>query len=146
VRDVAKHEEVAALGAAEVVDPGAVAEHGPYDVVLELVGAASLPSALEALATRGRVVVIGVGSGAVVEVDFMALMGRRARISASSLRARPGGEKAVLIATLGAQVVPAFADRRLRVPLAATFALRDAAAAYARFSTGGKLGKIVLTG
>jgi NADPH:quinone reductase-like Zn-dependent oxidoreductase len=146
VRDAARHAEVAALGAAEVVDPGAVADCGPYDVVLELVGAASLPSALGALATRGRVVVIGVGSGAVVEVDFMALMGRRARISASSLRARPSGEKAVLIATLGAQVVPAFADGRLRVPVAATFALRDAAAAYERFSAGGKLGKIVLTG
>ncbi len=66
VRDPARRDEVAALGAAEVVAPGDVAGHGPYDVVLELVGAASLPSALEALALRGRVVVIGVGSGATV--------------------------------------------------------------------------------
>ena len=76
----------------------------------------------------------------------MALMGRRARISASSLRARPSGEKAVLIAALGDLVVPALAEGRLRVPVAATFALRDAAGAYERFAAGGKLGKIVLTG
>ena len=123
-----------------------VAAHGPYDVVLELVGAASLPSALECArherARRGH----RRRQRRDVEVDLMALMGRRARISASSLRARSSGEKAVLIATLGAQVVPAVAGGRLRVPVAATFALRDAAAAYERFAAGGKLGKIVLTG
>jgi len=146
VRDSARHEEVAALGAAEVVAPADVAEHGPYDVVLELVGAASLPSALDALALRGRVVVIGVGSGATVELDLMALMGRRARISASSLRARSTGEKAVLIAALGSLVVPALGAGRLRVPVAATFPLSDAAGAYERFAAGGKLGKIVLMG
>ena len=126
--------------------PRDVAGHGPYDVVLELVGAASLPSALDALALRGRVVVIGVGSGASVELDLMALMGRRARLSASSLRARPSGEKAVLIATLGSLVVPALAAGRLRVPVAATFVLADVAGAYERFAAGGKLGKIVLSG
>ena len=146
VRDSARHEEVAALGAAEVVAPADVAEHGPYDVVLELVGAASLPSALDALALRGRVVVIGVGSGATVELDLMALMGRRARISASSLRARSSGEKAVLIAALGSLVVPALGAGRLRVPVAGTFPLSDAAGAYERFAAGGKLGKIVLMG
>ena len=146
VRDPARRDEVAALGAAEVVAPGDVAGHGPYDVVLELVGAASLPSALEALALRGRVVVIGVGSGATVELDLMALMGRRARISASSLRARPSGEKAVLMATLDSLVVPALATGRLRVPVAATFPLSEAAGAYEHFAAGGKLGKIVLTG
>jgi NADPH:quinone reductase-like Zn-dependent oxidoreductase len=145
VRDRSQHEAVAALGADAVVEPGDVAAHGPYDVVLELVGAASLPSALDALATGARVVVIGVGSGAVVEVDLSALMRARARVSASTLRARPSGEKAILVAALGALVVPALADGRLRVPLAATFPLEDAAAAYERFAAGGKVGKVVLT-
>ena len=146
VRDAGQHPAVAALGATEVVEPGAVADHGPYDVVLELVGAASLPSALAALAVRGRVVVIGVGSGALVEVDLMAMMRQRARIAASNLRSRSSGEKAVLVATLGSQVVPALAAGRLRVPVAATYPLSDATAAYERFAAGGKVGKIVLTG
>ena len=42
VRDRDRHDAVAALGAATVIVPGDEAEHGPYDVVLELVGAPSL--------------------------------------------------------------------------------------------------------
>ena len=146
VRDAALRETVAALGAACVIVPDDVAAAGPFDVVLELVGAASLPSALAALALRGRVVVIGVGGGASVEVDLLRLMARRARISASTLRARPAGEKAVLVATLGDKVVPALAAGRLKVPVVATYPFAEAAAAYARFTAGGKGGKIVLTG
>ena len=146
VRDAAQREAVAALGATEVVDPAEVAARGPYDVVLELVGAASLPSALGALATGARVVVIGIGGGSVVEIDLKALMRSRAGIRASTLRARPGGEKAVLVRQLGDRVVPALAEGRLRVPVAAAFRLADAAAAYERFTAGGKVGKVVLTG
>jgi NADPH2:quinone reductase len=146
VRDAAQHDAVAALGAAHVVAPDGVAAAGPYDVVLELVGAASLPTALKALATRARVVVIGIGSGARVEVDLLHLMSRRARISASTLRARPAGEKAVLVATLDERVVPALAAGRLKVPVLGTYPLAEATAAYERFTAGGKAGKIVLTG
>ena len=42
--------------------------------------------------------------------------------------------------------MPALAEGRLRVPVAATFPLADATAAYERFAAGGKVGKIVLTG
>ena len=144
VRDPAQREAVAALGATQVLDPVEVAACGPYDVVLELVGAASLPSVLGALGTGARVVVIGIGSGSLVEIDLKALMRSRAGIQASTLRARPSGEKAVLIRQLGDRVVPALAEGRLRVPVAASFKLADAAAAYERFTVGGKVGKIVL--
>jgi NADPH:quinone reductase-like Zn-dependent oxidoreductase len=146
VRDTALHEPVTALGAARVVVPNDVEAAGPYDVVLELVGAASLPSALAALALRGRVVVIGVGGGARVELDLLRLMAKRARVSASTLRARPSGEKAVLVAALGEKVVPQLAAGRLKVPVHASYALADAPAAYERFTAGGKCGKVVLTG
>ena len=144
VRDAAQREAVAALGATEVVDPAEVAARGPYDVVLELVGAASLPSVLGALATGARVVAIGIGGGSAVEIDLRALMGSRASIRASTLRARSSGEKAALVGELGDRVVPALAEGRLRVPVAASFKLVDAGAAYERFTAGGKLGKVVL--
>ena len=144
VRDPALRDAVAGLGASQVVAPEEVEAAGPYDVVLELVGAASLPTALKALAMRARVVVIGVGSGARVEVDLLTLMGKRARLSASQLRARPSGEKAVLVATLGEKVVPVLAGGRLSVPVLATFPFSAATAAYERFTAGGKVGKIVL--
>jgi NADPH:quinone reductase-like Zn-dependent oxidoreductase len=144
VRDPAARDAVASLGAAAVVDPGEVADHGPYDVVLELVGAASLPSALGALATGARVSVIGVGSGARVEVDLLTLMGRRARLMGSTLRPRSLAEKAAVAHDVASHVLPLLAAGRLRVPVAATFPMAEAAAAYERFAAGAKVGKIVL--
>jgi NADPH:quinone reductase-like Zn-dependent oxidoreductase len=145
VRDPGCRDGVAALGADEVIDPAAVADHGPYDVVLELVGAASFPDAFGALATGGRMTVIGVGTGAKVELNLLQLMGARATMSGSTLRARRREEKAAVAQSVAAHVLPLLTAGRVRVPLAATFAMADADAAYARFAQGGKLGKVVLT-
>jgi NADPH:quinone reductase-like Zn-dependent oxidoreductase len=144
VRDPARHAEVAALGAALVIDPADVAAHGPYDVVLELVGAASLPGVLPHLAAEARVVVIGVGSGANVEINLLQLMGARARIGGATLRARTRREKADVAAAVASHVLPLLASGRIRVPICATFPMSEANAAYDRFSAGGKLGKVVL--
>jgi NADPH2:quinone reductase len=137
-------EAVAALGA-RAVAPEGFAEHGPFDVVLELVGGPNMAENLTALAVGGRIVVIGVSAGVKVELNLLALMGRRARISGSTLRARPLEEKALAARALEREVFGGFTDGTLRVPLAETFPLDDAAAAYDRFAAGGKLGKIVLT-
>src|SRR5918992_1365456 len=78
---------IAALGV-NALEPDGFDEHGPFDVVLELVGAPNLPGNLAALAECGRICVIGVGAGAKVELNLLALMGKRARIHGSVLRAR----------------------------------------------------------
>ncbi len=143
VRSEALRPGVAALGAT-AVDPAEFGDHGPYDVVLELVGAANMPMNLKALATGGRIAVIGVGAGFKAEVNLLALMGARGRIHGSTLRARPLGEKAAVAARMEHHVLPLLARKTLTVPLAATFAFADAASAYERFAAGGKLGKIVL--
>jgi putative PIG3 family NAD(P)H quinone oxidoreductase len=135
---------VAALGAHAVLAPDVFAEAGPFDVVLELVGAPNLAADVGALATGGRIVVIGVGAGARAELDLRALMARRGRISASTLRARPLEEKALTARALERHVLPLVARGALRVPVAATFPLDDASAAYERFAAGAKLGKVVL--
>jgi NADPH:quinone reductase len=144
VRHAALHDAVRELGASSVVEPGGEGEHGPYDVVLELVGAPSLNGVLPHLATGARVVVIGVGAGAQMEVNLYQLMATRARIGASTLRARSRREKANVAAAVGAQVLPLLAEGRVRVPLADIFPMPDADAAYERFARGGKLGKVVL--
>jgi NADPH:quinone reductase-like Zn-dependent oxidoreductase len=144
VRDASAHPAVAALGAHTVVEPAGVPGAGPYDVELELVGAESLLPALGALATCGRVVVIGVGAGPVADLDLRRLMARRARLYASTLRARRHDEKAALVAALAGRVLPLLASGRVHVPVAATLPMSEAAAAYERFAAGGKLGKIVL--
>ncbi len=143
VRSEQLRERVAALGAT-VLAPEGFAEHGPFDVVLELVGAPNLAENLLALATGGRIVVIGVSAGAKAELNLLALMGKRASICASTLRARPLEEKALAARRLEHEVLPLFEQGALRVLVAETFALEQAATAYERFAAGGKLGKIVL--
>jgi putative PIG3 family NAD(P)H quinone oxidoreductase len=144
VRGEAHREAVAAMGAS-VHAPEDFVEHGPYDVILELVGAQNLAGNLEALATWGRISIVGVGAGANTELDLRAMMARRATIRASTLRARTSEEKALTARALERHVLPLFASGALRVPVAETFPLSEVAAAYDRFAAGGKLGKIVLT-
>jgi putative PIG3 family NAD(P)H quinone oxidoreductase len=146
VRHEGLREQVAALGA-EVIAPEDFAEYGPFDVILELVGAPNLSENLKALATGGRIAVIGVAAGAKGELNLLALMGKRARICGSTLRARPLEEKALNARRVEHEVLPMFetSPPALRVPIAATFSLDETAAAYERFAAGGKLGKIVLT-
>ena len=130
---------------ARVIAPEGFAEHGPFDVVLELVGAGNLAENLQAIATNGRIAVIGVGgSGPVSEINLLAVMGKRARIHGSTLRTRPLEEKAIAMRRVEREVLPLFEAGRLVVPVAATFRLDEVRQAYERFQAGGKLGKIVI--
>jgi putative PIG3 family NAD(P)H quinone oxidoreductase len=143
VRNEAHRESVASLGA-EVIPPDGFEEHGPFDVILELVGAPNLPNNLTALATLGRIVVIGIGAGAKAEIHLAALMGKRGTIRASTLRPRPLEEKAAAMRAVEKHVLPLFDSGDLKVPIAETFPLEKALKAYDRFEQGGKFGKIVL--
>jgi NADPH:quinone reductase-like Zn-dependent oxidoreductase len=96
------------------------------------------------VAEWSRVVVIGVGSGSRMEIDLMQLMSKRIRIGGTTLRSRSRQEKADVTAAVAAHVLPLLAAGRLRVPIADTFPLSEAEAAYERFGAGGKFGKIVL--
>jgi NADPH:quinone reductase len=144
VRDPGRRAAVADLGAARVVGLEEAGEQGPYDVVVELVGAAGLRVALPALAIGGRVVVVGVGAGAGLDLDLHLLMRTRAQLRGSTLRARSGAEKAILTADVGRRLVPLLGEGRLRVPICRTFAMSDAASAYELFAAPGKHGKVVL--
>jgi len=135
---------VARLGAAEVVAHDDFADRGPYDVILELVGAVNMAGNLAALNHLGRIVVIGVGAGAGAEVDLLTVMSKRAIITGSTLRARPLEEKALVTRRADVHAVPLLADGAVRVLIEDTYPLKDAAAAYERFAQGGKLGKVVL--
>jgi NADPH:quinone reductase-like Zn-dependent oxidoreductase len=143
VRNPDLRDAVASLGAAAVA-PDAFATHGPFDVVLELVGAPNLSANIDALAVGGRIAVIGVGAGAVAELNLFSLMGKRARIHGSTLRARPLEQKAAAARCVEAHVLPLLGDGRVVVPVATTFTMAEAASAYDYFTAGGKFGKVVL--
>jgi NADPH2:quinone reductase len=134
---------LAKLGA-EPIAPEGFREHGPFDVILELVGGPNLAEDVAALNTLGRIAVIGIGAGAKAEIDLRVLMANRGRIHSSTLRPRPLEEKALTARAMERSVLPLLAAGTVRVLVAQTFPLEQAEAAYDRFARGGKLGKIIL--
>ena len=143
VRNSDNRDHVAQLGAT-VIEPDGFEQHGPFDAILELVGAPNLGGNVDALATNGRIVVIGIAAGAKAELNLAKLMYKRGRIMASTMRARPLEEKALMTRGLERHVLPLVEAGEIHVPVAEAFSLDDAPAAYERFAAGGKLGKLVL--
>jgi putative PIG3 family NAD(P)H quinone oxidoreductase len=144
VRNEEHRAAVEELGAHRAIDPHGFEEHGPFDVVLELVGGPNMPGNLMALETGGRIAVIGIGAGPKAELSLVALMGKRARIHGSTLRARPLEQKAATARGVESHVLPLVEAGRITVPIAETFPLDRVEDAYERFAAGSKLGKVVL--
>lgn len=143
VRSAALRPALEALGALAVA-PEQAGEHGPYDVVLELLGGSNLAGDLAALAAWGRIIVIGLGAGTTAQLDLRTMMSVRARVLSSTLRARPLEERALVVRRVERLVLAHLASGRLRVHVQAAFAFEQVAAAYDAFTGGGKLGKILL--
>jgi NADPH2:quinone reductase len=141
------HDGLAAFGA-ETASPDEAFERvkalGGADVVLELVGAPNIPRDLDALATWGRVMIIGTGAGADAELSLRMLMARRGRILASTLRARPLEEKAAAVQAFAHEVVPHLGSGRMRAVIDRVYRFGEAPAAFDRMAESGKLGKVLL--
>lgn len=147
VRDTALHEAVGLLGAtvlapADLVDRALAA--GGADVVLELVGAPNLGPDLTALAVKGRIVIVGTGAGTEAPLDLRKLMGRRAHVMGTVLRARPLEEKAAAVQAFAREVVPHLATGRIGPIVDRVFPASEVAAAFDRLQEPGKLGKVLL--
>ena len=147
VRSESLREQVAALGA-EALAPDLAVEgartRGGADLVLELVGAANLEGDLRSLAAKGRIVIVGTGAGAKADLDLRVLMGKRATITGTVLRARTLEEKAAAVQAFAREVVPHLASGRIRPLVDAVFPAEDATAAFDRLEASGKLGKVLL--
>lgn len=147
VRSSAARDRVGALGA-EPVGPDDFAERaqeaGGADVVLELVGAPYLDGDLEALAVRGRVVVVGTGAGAEAPFSLRKLMGKRATVIGTALRVRSLEEKGAAVRAWEHGVVSLCAERRFTMPIDRVFPAEEAADAFDYLERPGKFGKILL--
>lgn len=115
------------------------------DVVLDNMGAKYLARNVAVLAPNGRLVVIGLQGGRTAELDLGTLLAKRAAVIATSLRARPAGEKATIVAAVREHVWPLVAAGRVRPVVHARYPLADAAAAHRALEESGHIGKILLT-
>jgi putative PIG3 family NAD(P)H quinone oxidoreductase len=114
------------------------------NVILDNMGAAYLPRNLAALATEGRLVVIGLQGGTKGELDLNALMRKRGAILATTLRARPPEEKAAICASVVEHVWPLVAEGRVREIVDTTIPLDDVRRAHELMESGSHTGKILL--
>jgi putative PIG3 family NAD(P)H quinone oxidoreductase len=118
---------------------------GGADVVLDNMGAKYLGRNVEALATGGRLVIIGMQGGTKGELDIARLLNKRASVTATSLRARPAAEKAAICCAVVENVWPLVAEGRVRPIVHETLPMAEAARAHRLMENGGHTGKIVLT-
>ena len=115
------------------------------DVILDNMGAKYLPRNVEALATEGRLVVIGLMGGAKGELDLGLLLRKRAAVIATTLRSRPTEEKSAICASVVEHVWPLVAEGLVRPVVHGSMPLDDVATAHALMESGEHTGKILLT-
>jgi putative PIG3 family NAD(P)H quinone oxidoreductase len=118
--------------------------HGA-DVILDIVGAPYLARNLDALATAGRLVVIGLQGGSRGDIDLGTLLTKRAAILATRLRPRPVAEKAAIVASVVENVWPLIADGHVRPVIDRILPLDDAAEAHRVVEASEHVGKVLLT-
>jgi putative PIG3 family NAD(P)H quinone oxidoreductase len=114
------------------------------DVILDIIGAAYLPANVSALATGGRLVVIGMQGGMTGELDLGQLARKRASVHGSTLRARPLEEKAAIVAAVQAELWPLVADGQVAPVIETTLPLAKAPEAHSLLESGRHVGKILL--
>jgi putative PIG3 family NAD(P)H quinone oxidoreductase len=117
--------------------------HGA-DVVLDNMGAAYLGRNVEALATDGRLLFLGMQGGVRGELDLGTLMRVRGSVSSASLRARSAPDKAAIVAATQAAVWPALESGEVRPIVDRVFALADVADAHRYLESNRHVGKVLL--
>lgn len=140
VRSQAAGERLRAMGA----DTVALEDARDVDVVLELVGAPNIEGDLAALAAKGRIVVVSTAAGSRVELSLGALMGRRATMIGTLLRARPSEQKGAAVQAFARQVVPLLESGAIVPVVDRVFPAEQAAEALDHLQQPGKFGKVLL--
>jgi putative PIG3 family NAD(P)H quinone oxidoreductase len=114
------------------------------DVILDNMGASYLPRNIEALATGGRLIVLGLQGGTKGELNLGAMLTKRATVHAAGLRARPTVQKAEVVAGVEANVWPMIESGAVRPVIDRTLTLDDAPEAHRLVDSSEHIGKVVL--
>jgi len=114
------------------------------DVILDIMGASYLAPNLAALATDGRLVIIGRQGGSRAEIDLGVLQGKRASVHATTLRARPAGQKAAVVAAVREHVWPLIGTGQVQAVIDRELPMSQAPAAHRAMAASEHIGKILL--
>jgi len=114
------------------------------DVILDIMGASYLAPNLAALATDGRLVIIGRQGGSRAEIDLGVLQGKRASVHATTLRARPAGQKAAVVAAVREHVWPLIGTGQVQPVIDRELPMSQAPAAHRAMAASEHIGKILL--
>lgn len=115
------------------------------NVILDVIGAKYLDRNLDALATNGRLVIIGMQGGVAGELNIAKLLNKRGAIIATSLRARPPAEKAAIVAAVREHVWPIIESGQVKPVVHQRFPLAQAADAHRLIAESSHIGKVLLT-
>ncbi|MWA12391.1 NAD(P)H-quinone oxidoreductase [Streptomyces sp. BA2] len=114
------------------------------DVILDNMGAKYLDRNVQSLAANGRLAIIGMQGGVKGELNIATLLGKRAAVTATSLRGRPAEEKASIVAAVREHVWPLIATGHVRPIVDQTVPMSDAAAAHRVLEESNHIGKVLL--
>ncbi|MET8557463.1 NAD(P)H-quinone oxidoreductase [Streptomyces sp. NPDC004959] len=128
-----------------VAELGKATEGHGADVILDNMGAKYLDRNIQALATSGRLAIIGMQGGVKGELNLAALMNKRAAVTATSLRARPAAEKAAVVAAVREHVWPLLSSGAVKPVVDRRIPMSDAATGHRVLDESNHIGKVLLT-
>ncbi|MFF8029382.1 NAD(P)H-quinone oxidoreductase [Streptomyces sp. NPDC007896] len=119
-------------------------EHGPYDMILDVIGGQYLERNVQSLATDGRLVVIGLQDGLIGQLNLGELVFKRASIHGTTLRSRPVAQKAAIVAEAQNEVWPLIENGAVQLVIDQILPMAEAAEAHRLLDLGQHIGKILL--
>lgn len=134
------------LGADQAIDYRSedFAEHGPYDVILDVIGGAYLDRNIRSLATDGRLIVIGLQDGLEASLNLVEVLHKRLSVIGTTLRSRSKAQKAEIIADVQKHVWPMIESGAVKLVVDRTLPMSEAAEGHRLMEAGGHTGKIIL--
>lgn len=116
-----------------------------FDTVLDVIGGEEVDRNLQAVATKGTIVQVGLMGGGTTPVNVGLLLGKRATWVGTTLRTRPIEEKVGVTRRFAAEVMPLFDTGALRPVIDSTFPFEQIADAHRHMEANANTGKIVVT-
>ena len=116
-----------------------------FDVVLDLNGGPYFAASLEAMALKGRLILIGGVAGGKTNVDLYQILGKRLHVIGTVMRARSLEEKIATTNAFAAEVVPLLAEGAVQPVIDSVFPLEKVQDAHRRLESNETFGKVVLT-